>query len=168
MVGSEATAVFRARRAQLGLWVLVVVSGIWLVVRVSKLWFGGDDWFILLDRRVSPGPGQLGLFEPHNEHWSTVPILVFRAFDALFGVREYWPYVLLLVVVHLAIVVLLWHVMVRSAIDPWLASGSWRSSRSRARLREPHQRVAGAAHLAARPRSRGVAAPPRTRSARLA
>jgi len=29
----------------------------------------------------------------------------------------------LLVVVHLAIVVLLWHVMVRSAIDPWLALG---------------------------------------------
>ena len=123
MVGSEATAVFRARRAQLGLWVLVVVSGTWLVVRDSKLWFGGDDWFILLDRRVSPGPGQLGLFEPHNEHWSTVPILVFRAFDGLFGVREYWPYVLLLVVVHLAIVVLLWHVMVRSAIDPWLSLG---------------------------------------------
>ena len=114
---------FRARRAQLGLWVLVVVSGTWLVVRDSKLWFGGDDWFILLDRRVSPGPGQLGLFEPHNEHWSTVPILVFRAFDGLFGVREYWPYVLLLVVVHLAIVVLLWHVMVRSAIDPWLSLG---------------------------------------------
>jgi len=123
MAGSEATSVFRARRAQLGLWVVVVVSGAWLVARVSKLWFGGDDWLILLDRRVSPGPGQLGLFEPHNEHWSTVPILVFRAFDALFGVREYWPYVLLLVVVHLVIVVLLWHVMVRSAIDPWLALG---------------------------------------------
>ena len=52
-----------------------------------------------------------------------MPILVFRAFDGLFGVREYWPYVLLLVVVHLAIVVLLWHVMVRSAIDPWLSLG---------------------------------------------
>ena len=57
MVGSEATAVFRARRAQLGLWVLVVVSGAWLVVRVSKLWFGGDDWFILLDRRDLPSAG---------------------------------------------------------------------------------------------------------------
>ncbi len=100
-----------------------MVSGAWLVDRNWNLWFGGDDWFILLDRRVSPGPGQLGLFEPHNEHWSTVPILVFRALDSLFGVREYWPYVLLLVVVHLAIVVLLWHVMVRSAIDPWLALG---------------------------------------------
>ncbi|HLM16461.1 MAG TPA: hypothetical protein VK549_01485 [Acidimicrobiia bacterium] len=123
MVRSEASAVFRARRAQLGLWILVLVSGAWLVARVSKLWFGGDDWFILLDRRVNPGPGQLGLFEPHFEHWSTVPILVFRAFEAMFGVREYWPYVVLLVVVHLVIIVLLWHVMVRSAVDPWLALG---------------------------------------------
>ena len=121
MVGSDATAAIRARRAQLGLWAVVVVSGVWLTARNWNLWFGGDDWFILLDRRLNPGPGQLGLFEPHNEHWSTVPILVFRAFESLFGVREYWPYVLLLVVVHLAIVVLLWHVMVRSAVDPWLA-----------------------------------------------
>jgi len=123
MVRSEATAVLRARRAQLGLWILVVVSGAWLIARDWNLWFGGDDWFILLDRRVNPGPGQLGLFEPHFEHWSTVPILVFRAFASLFGVREYWPYLLLLVVVHLAIVVLLWRVMVRSAVDPWLALG---------------------------------------------
>ena len=99
MWGSEASAAFRARRAHLALWVMVAISGAWLVARNSKLWFGGDDWFILLDRRVSPGPGQLGLFEPHNEHWSTVPILAFRALDALVGVREYWPYVVLLVVV---------------------------------------------------------------------
>ena len=39
------------RRARLALWILVVVSGTWLLVRVSNLWFGGDDWFILLDRR---------------------------------------------------------------------------------------------------------------------
>ena len=41
----------------------------------------------------------------------------------MFGISTYWPYLILLVVVHLAIVVLLWHVMVRSAIDPWLALG---------------------------------------------
>jgi len=33
MVRSEATAVLRARRAQLGLWILVVVSGAWLIAR---------------------------------------------------------------------------------------------------------------------------------------
>jgi len=123
MSGSEASATFRARRAHLALWVLVVVSGIWLVVRNRNMWFGGDDWFILLDRRLDPGPGQLGIFEPHNEHWTTVPVLAFRALEAVFGVREYWPYVLLLVVAHLAVVALLWHVMVRADIDPWLALG---------------------------------------------
>jgi hypothetical protein len=123
MWGTEGPAPARTRHAHVALWVLAAVSGIWLVARNWNLWFGGDDWFILLDRRVSPGPGQLGLFEPHNEHWSTVPILVFRGLESVFGVREYWPYVVLLVVVHLAIVVLLWYVMVRSSIDPWLALG---------------------------------------------
>ena len=121
MVGSEAS---RRARAHLALWAVVAVSGIWLVHQnTTRLWFGGDDWFILLDRRVSPGPGQLGLFEAHYEHWTTVPILAFRGLNALFGVASYWPYVVLLVAVHLAVVVLLWHVMVRAAIDPWLALG---------------------------------------------
>ena len=60
MVGSEESSAVRVRRAHLALWALVAVSGVWMVARNLKLWFGGDDWFILLDRRVSPGPGQLG------------------------------------------------------------------------------------------------------------
>jgi hypothetical protein len=121
MVGSEAS---RRAHAHLALWAVVAVSGIWLVHQnATRLWFGGDDWFILLDRRVSPGPRQLGLFEAHYEHWTTVPILAFRGLNAVFGVASYWPYVVLLVAVHVAVVVLLWHVMVRAAIDPWLALG---------------------------------------------
>jgi hypothetical protein len=113
----------RVRHAHLALWVLVLVSGLWLVARNWDLWFGGDDWIILLDRQVNPGTGQLGLFEPHNEHWSTVPVLAFKGLEAVFGVASYWPYVVVLVAVHLAIVVLLWHVMVRADVDPWLALG---------------------------------------------
>jgi hypothetical protein len=123
MWGTGVSPAAGTRRARLALWILVAVSGAWLVYRNWSGWFGGDDWFILLDRRVSPGPGQLGLFEAHYEHWTTAPILVFRALYAVFGVTNYWPYVVPLVAVHLAIVVLLWHVMVRAAIDPWLALG---------------------------------------------
>jgi hypothetical protein len=123
MWGSEASPAARTRQAHLALWVLVAVAGAWLVRENWNLWFGGDDWFILLDRRLSPGAGQLGIFEPHNEHWSTVPILAFHALYAIFGLASYWPYVVLLVAVHLSIVVLLWHVMVRADIDPWLALG---------------------------------------------
>jgi hypothetical protein len=123
MGGSEVSSAFRASRAHAALWVLAGISGAWLVFRNWNMWFGGDDWFILLDRRINPGPGQLGVFEPHFEHWSTVPILAFRGLVAVVGVASYWPYVVLLVAVHIAIVVLLWHLMVRSGIDPWLALG---------------------------------------------
>src|SRR4051812_39079496 len=113
----------QTRRAGLALWIMVVVAGAWLLFRGRNLWFGGDDWFILLDRGLHPHAGQLGVLDAFNEHWTTLPILVFRGLYAVFGISTYWPYVLLLVVVHLAIVVLLWHVMVRSAINPWLALG---------------------------------------------
>jgi hypothetical protein len=113
----------QTRRAQLALWVMVVAAGGWLLYRDRNLWFGGDDWFILLDRRISPHAGQLGIFDAFNEHWTTLPILMFRGLYAVFGISTYWPYLVLLVLVHLAIVVLLWYVMTRAAIDPWVALG---------------------------------------------
>src|SRR3954452_20048298 len=111
----------RARRAQLALWIVVVAAGAWLLYRDRKLWFGGDDWFILLDRSVHPRAGQLGIFDAFNEHWTTIPILMFRGLYSVVGISTYWPYLVLLVVVHLSIVVLLWYVMVRAEIDPWVA-----------------------------------------------
>jgi hypothetical protein len=84
-------------------------------------WFGGDEWFILTDRGLTAGPGHQGLLEPHYEHWTTVPILAFRALYSIVGLHSYVPYIALVIVAHLAAVVLLWHVMVRSRIDPWVA-----------------------------------------------
>lgn len=123
MARTATSVEMQTRRARLALWIMVVVAGTWILYRARNLWFGGDDWYILLDRSVHPHAGQLGVFDAFNEHWTTLPILVFRALYAVFGISTYWPYLVLLVVVHLAIVVLLWHVMVRSAIDPWLALG---------------------------------------------
>ncbi len=85
-------------------------------------WFGGDEWNIITDRGLTAGPGHDGLLEPHFEHWSTLPIAVYRLLFAVFGLHSYWPYVVVLVVVHIAIVVLLWHVMVRAGVDPWVAT----------------------------------------------
>jgi hypothetical protein len=123
MGGAQPSVEVQTRRARLVLWLVVVVAGAWLLVRGRNLWFGGDDWYILLDRSVHPHAGQLGVFDAFNEHWTTLPILMFRGLYAVFGISTYWPYFILLVLVHLAIVVLLWHVMVRAAIDPWVALG---------------------------------------------
>ena len=49
-------------------------------------------------------PGNLGgLFRPHNEHWSTLPILAFRLLWQLFGLRTYVLYLALVVTLHLLV-----------------------------------------------------------------
>jgi hypothetical protein len=111
------------RRARVVLWILVLASGAWLLYQNRNLWFGGDDWFIILDRRLNPGPGQLGIWDAHNEHWVTVPVLLWRALMALVGVRHYWPYALATIVAHCAVIALLWVLMVRARIRPWVALG---------------------------------------------
>lgn len=64
----------------------------------------------------------LDLFAPHNEHWSTLPILVFRGLFSLFGVRTYLPYLAVLIVLHVAVAHLLWLAMRRLDVDPWLST----------------------------------------------
>jgi hypothetical protein len=103
------------------LWVLVGLAAVVLAYVNRHSWFGGDEWFILTDRGLTAGPGHRGLFEPHYEHWVTVPILAFRALYSTVGLHSYVPYIALVIVVHLATVVLLWYVMVRSRIDAWVA-----------------------------------------------
>ena len=62
-------------------------------------WFYLDEWDFLAQRKAT----NLGdLFRPHNEHWTTVPILFYRALYFFFGLREYFPYRLVVVVFYLA------------------------------------------------------------------
>ena len=83
-------------------------------------WFVGDEWAFLGHRGLVGA--DRGLFEPHNEHWSTVPILVYRALYTAFGVHSYLPYVLVLVLLHLAVAHLLWRVLRRCGVDPGVAT----------------------------------------------
>jgi hypothetical protein len=103
---------------------VVGLAAVVLVFVNRNQWFGGDEWFIITDRGLTSGPGHLGLFEPHFEHWTTVPILAFRALYSVFGLHSYWPYVAMVIAAHLVLVVLLWQVMVRSRVDPWVATAS--------------------------------------------
>lgn len=90
---------------------------LWMVLGRS-LWFYNDEWDFLVTRKA----GDLGdLFRPHNEHWQTLPILAYRGLYALFGLRTYLPYQLLVVVLHLAAAALLFVVMRRALVRPWIA-----------------------------------------------
>jgi hypothetical protein len=109
-------------RAALVVFVLVEAVAAVFFVRVARhRWFRSDEWDFLADRSAT----DVGdLFRPHNEHWQTIPILVYRALWTLFGLRTYFPYRLLAVLVHVAVAALLWVVMRRAGTAPWLATAA--------------------------------------------
>jgi hypothetical protein len=99
-----------------------VVHFVGLVIAVPVLaylardqWFFFDEWQFLV-----PSYGRT-LLDPHNGHWSTVPMLLFRAVRSAVGLDSYVPYVALVVAGHLALTHVLWRVALRAA-NPWIAT----------------------------------------------
>ena len=107
-------------RAALVAHLFSLAAGAVLLVWVNRgQWFFGDEWDFIALRMHS---GVRSLFVPHSEHWSTVPILIYRALYAAFGIRSYLPYVAVLVVLHVAVTHLLWRLMRRTGTTPIVAT----------------------------------------------
>src|SRR6187399_1831132 len=85
--------------------VVVVVVAVPLYLRLGHVWFNNDDWDFLAHRTA----GNLDdLLRPHNEHWVTLPILLYRALWNVFGLAHYKVFELPVLLMHLATAVLLW------------------------------------------------------------
>jgi hypothetical protein len=82
-------------------------------------WFFQDEWEFLANR---DGGSFASLMRAHNEHWSTLPVLVYRLLWTIFGLRTYLPYQTLSIATHLAVAVLLRVLMRRAGVHPWLAT----------------------------------------------
>jgi hypothetical protein len=78
--------------------VLLVAGGAVLVYETRSTLFWADEWQWILTRR---GGGLDTLLRPHNEHFSLVPVLLYKLLLATVGLRHYWPYRGLLIVVEL-------------------------------------------------------------------
>jgi hypothetical protein len=113
-----------AREARLALIVFVVVlaGALPLLLVVGRYrWFFLDEWDFLVDREAT----NLGdLLRPHNEHWSTLPILAYRTLWRVVGIRSYAPYQALAVTLHLTNAALLRTVMRRSGVGPWISTAA--------------------------------------------
>ena len=82
------------------------------------MWFYHDEWDFLASRQA----GNINdLFRPHNEHWSTIPILVYRGLWQAFGLRHYFPYLFVDVLGHLVLAAILLAIMRRCGVRPWVA-----------------------------------------------
>jgi hypothetical protein len=109
------TAVRRVHLLSLGLAALL------LLYDSTTQWFHVDEWDFLAHRGLRL-TGNDGLLYPHDVHWSTIPILVWRGLFNLVGVRDYWLYSLPLIVASLVVAHVLWRLMLRYQVEPWTAT----------------------------------------------
>jgi hypothetical protein len=98
---------------------LLVGAGLLLFVNRNQ-WFMGDEWAFISHR--GPGFAELDLVRPHNDHWSTIPLLVYWALLSTVGLSSYLPYAAVAILAHLALAHLLWRTCLRVGVTPLLAT----------------------------------------------
>jgi hypothetical protein len=80
-------------------------------------WFEHDDWDYLVLRKA----GNLGdLLRPHNGHWETIPVLVYRMIWSVFGLT-YRPFQFASIILSLIGAAIFLVVLLRARIRPWIA-----------------------------------------------
>jgi hypothetical protein len=76
----------------------------WLLSLTSYKNFFYDEWDFITHYRPSQSTSVL---LPHNEHWSTIPILIWKLLFLVFGIRSHVPYQAVALAGHIACVLLL-------------------------------------------------------------
>lgn len=84
-------------------------------VAAARGWFFYDDWYFLRQRPEA-------VWEPHVGHWNAVPALVFLGVQRVFGMDHYLPFALPAILAHLGAVHLVWRLMLRASVRPWVAT----------------------------------------------
>jgi hypothetical protein len=89
------------------------------------LWFFGDEWDFLVRRGLAYGPADpRSIWFPHNEHWSTLPILLWRALYNTFHLSSYWPYLVPLLLTGVGVMHIAWRLCRRAGVDIWVATAA--------------------------------------------
>jgi hypothetical protein len=118
---SQTPVAHTPREGRAALWAFAAVEAgalVYYSVLARGQWFFADEWDFLANRSLNPK----SLLLPHQGHWSTVPIVVYRVLWQLFGLRTYTPYVALTIALHLIAGALLRVILRRSGVRPWVAT----------------------------------------------
>lgn len=75
---------------------IAVASGLVLLYLGRTLTFWHDEW-----HSIAFDGGPLDYLRPMNQHWTTLPLLLYRATFGLVGLRSYVPYLGEVVILHL-------------------------------------------------------------------
>jgi hypothetical protein len=107
---------FSAVRADIPFVFLAVASGIALLYLGRSLTFFHDEW-----RSITFDGGPIDYLRPVNEHWSTLPLLLYRATFRVVELHSYLPYLAEVIVLHLLAVSGAYALM-RARIGPLVAA----------------------------------------------
>src|SRR5215203_2597709 len=89
---SDSARPFRLAFALLTVLAVVVLIGLGL-----GMTFFSDEWAFIEGRSLGD---PATWFPPHNEHWSTLPILLYRAMVETIGIGSYVPYLAVVAILH--------------------------------------------------------------------
>jgi hypothetical protein len=111
----------RSNRAALAIFCVVEVLAFALFVSVGRRsWFRWDDWDYLVGRNA----GDISsLLKPHDDQLVMTVVITYRSLWNLFGLR-FAPYLISAVSLHLTAAALLWQVIRRAGVRPWIATGA--------------------------------------------
>ena len=105
------------RRARVLFAAVSVVALVAIVGLGLGMTFFSDEWAFIESRSLDDPSTWL---PPHNEHWSTLPILLYRAMVESIGIGSYVPYLVVVAVLHLSVAALVYTLLERRT-GPWLA-----------------------------------------------
>lgn len=103
--------------AQIALVALLIAAAAFLYYQTRGTTLLPDDWKWALYRR---GDNVDTFLAPYNEHFSLVPLVIYRIMFATVGLRDYAPYRVMVIAGHLTCVVLVF-VYARRRVDSFLA-----------------------------------------------
>lgn len=82
-------------------------------------WFALDEWYLLAR---SPRGGLRYYLGSYNQHWVTLPLLLYRLLWRLVGLNSYRPYQACILMLHVTVAFLLRAIMRRVGVRPWTAT----------------------------------------------
>ena len=92
-----------------------------LYVVGRRQWFIRDDWAFLITRNQIRD--QYGwdewLLLPTVGHWMSIPLLIYRGIENVFGIDSYWPFLFVNMALHVAIVFAVRSLCRRAGVQPW-------------------------------------------------
>jgi hypothetical protein len=93
---------------------MCLAAAVWILAQSGRFGFFGDEWDFLIHGNEWTFPSY---FEAHNEHWSTIPMIIWSLLLSWFGASSYLPFMVPLVIVHIGAAVLLFLIVRRRAGD---------------------------------------------------